>query len=109
MLSFSFWHCLFIGLNILADAMGLGKTVMTISLILANPDKVGYEVKGDKNEIALNPCMKSVIKSNQDLNENERKLELRKSTNDLHKGGGTLIVCPTTLLRQWKLLYLLPL
>ena len=109
MFSFSFWHCLFIGLNILADAMGLGKTVMTISLILANPDKVGYEVKGDKNEIALDPCMMSIIKSNQDLNENERKLELRKSTNDLHKGGGTLIVCPTTLLRQWKLLYFLPL
>ena len=53
--------------------------------------------------------MMSVIKSNKDLNENERKLELRKSTNDLHKGGETLIVCPTTLLRQWKLLYLLPL
>ena len=89
--------------------MGLGKTVMTISLILANPDKAGYEVKSDKNEISPDPCMMSVIKSNKDLNENERKLELIKSTNDLHKGGGTLIVCPTTLLRQWKLLYLLPL
>ena len=43
--------------------MGLGKTVMTISLILVNPDKAGYEVKGDKNEIALDPCMMSVIKS----------------------------------------------
>ena len=64
MLSFSFWNCLFIGLNILADAMGLGKTVMTISLILANPDKGGYEVNGGKNELSLDPCMKSIIKSN---------------------------------------------
>jgi DNA repair protein RAD5 len=94
-------------LKILADAMGLGKTVMTISLILANPGKGGYEVKGDKDELALDPCMKSVIKSNQELNENERKLDIQKSTNALHKGGGTLIVCPMTLLGQWKVLHFL--
>ena len=78
--------------------MGLGKIVMKIPLILANPDKRGYEVKGYKNEPSLDPYMKSVIKSSQELNENKRKLEIRKSTNTLHKGRGTLIVCSMTLL-----------
>ncbi|KAK1315466.1 hypothetical protein QJS10_CPA06g00275 [Acorus calamus] len=64
--------------GILADAMGLGKTVMTIALILGqlgrgNPDDQGREkmARSQRNNL-------SIIK------------------------GGTLIVCPMALLGQWK-------
>ncbi|KAL2325883.1 hypothetical protein Fmac_024941 [Flemingia macrophylla] len=71
--------------GILADAMGLGKTVMTIALILSYPGRGNSEnknaEKGDDNIIAKN----------------------RKNANNLHKvEGGTLIVCPMALLSQWK-------
>ncbi|PWA70104.1 DNA/RNA helicase protein [Artemisia annua] len=63
-------------LEILADAMGLGKTVMTISLILARPGKGTAEIEnGNENES---------IKASQ------------------RPRGGTLIVCPMALLSQWK-------
>ncbi|XP_019181191.1 PREDICTED: putative SWI/SNF-related matrix-associated actin-dependent regulator of chromatin subfamily A member 3-like 3 isoform X2 [Ipomoea nil] len=58
--------------GILADAMGLGKTVMTIALILARPGKG--------------------IPDNQEL-EHSRNRRIK---------GGTLIVCPMALLGQWK-------
>ncbi|XVF62919.1 hypothetical protein PTKIN_Ptkin09bG0047400 [Pterospermum kingtungense] len=67
--------------GILADAMGLGKTVMTIALILSrlgrgNPD----------NE-----------------KPDSRKADDRRSTNKARRvKGGTLIVCPMALLSQWK-------
>ncbi|KAJ3679932.1 hypothetical protein LUZ60_016210 [Juncus effusus] len=59
--------------GILADAMGLGKTVMTISLILSNP-------RGEN-------CVEF-------QNEMDSSRSLTK--------GGTLIVCPMALLGQWK-------
>ncbi|KAH1190232.1 DNA repair protein RAD5B [Glycine max] len=72
-------------LIILADAMGLGKTVMTIALILSNPGRGNSEnndvENGDDNFIT----------------------NKRKNANTLHKfEGGTLIVCPMALLSQWK-------
>nr|KYP61038.1 Putative SWI/SNF-related matrix-associated actin-dependent regulator of chromatin subfamily A member 3-like 3 [Cajanus cajan] len=71
--------------GILADAMGLGKTVMTIALILSNPGRGNSENKdvenGDDNIIAKKGM----------------------NGNTLHKvEGGTLIVCPMALLSQWK-------
>ncbi|KAK4482804.1 hypothetical protein RD792_009974 [Penstemon davidsonii] len=59
--------------GILADAMGLGKTVMAIALILARRGK-GYP----ENERVV-------------MEEEDRKVK-----------GGTLIVCPMALLGQWK-------
>ncbi|XP_008438555.2 DNA repair protein RAD5B [Cucumis melo] len=69
--------------GILADAMGLGKTVMTIALILARmgkgcPDNQKSTV--NKNVITEKKSQKSRTKAR----------------------GGTLIVCPMALLGQWK-------
>ncbi|KAJ4828299.1 DNA repair protein rad5b [Turnera subulata] len=65
--------------GILADAMGLGKTVMTISLILARPSKAGSD-RQESTEGKKGSQTKSICKAK----------------------GGTLIVCPMALLSQWK-------
>lgn len=62
-------------MQILADAMGLGKTVMTIALILA---RKGRGIQEDQ-AIA------------EDITNRRRKQK-----------GGTLIICPMALLSQWK-------
>ncbi|XP_050891264.1 DNA repair protein RAD5B isoform X2 [Lathyrus oleraceus] len=68
--------------GILADAMGLGKTVMTIALILSNPGRVKSE---DSNAESLYDNIFSTK---------------RRNINNVE--GGTLIVCPMALLGQWK-------
>ncbi|KAG1330981.1 DNA repair protein RAD5A [Cocos nucifera] len=91
--------------GILADAMGLGKTIMTIALLLA------YSNQG---------CSPTSPASQASLEDNERSHMSDQSPNDLKKltgisgfskllrpkatlvGGGSLIVCPMTLLGQWK-------
>ncbi|TKY53702.1 SWI/SNF-related matrix-associated actin-dependent regulator [Spatholobus suberectus] len=71
--------------GILADAMGLGKTVMTIALILSNPGR------GNSENIDVENGDDNIITNK------------RKNANTLHKvEGGTLIVCPMALLGQWK-------
>ncbi|XP_017412646.2 DNA repair protein RAD5B isoform X3 [Vigna angularis] len=71
--------------GILADAMGLGKTVMTIALILSNPGRGNSENK-------------DAINGHDDIIANKRK-----NAYAMHKvEGGTLIVCPMALLGQWK-------
>jgi DNA repair protein RAD5 len=61
--------------------MGLGKTVMTIALILARPGKGSSDCKERVNRI-----------------EDPR-------TNTMPKAkGGTLIICPMALLGQWKVI-----
>ncbi|KAK8468266.1 hypothetical protein PHAVU_007G272200 [Phaseolus vulgaris] len=67
--------------GILADAMGLGKTVMTIALILSNPGKGNSENK-------------DAVNGYDDLIANKRNMSKVE--------GGTLIVCPMALLGQWK-------
>ncbi|KAL6653040.1 hypothetical protein ACP70R_011965 [Stipagrostis hirtigluma subsp. patula] len=69
--------------GILADAMGLGKTVMTIALILSDPrgehsNYVERDTRGLKDRAARSGTSRSSIR------------------------GGTLIVCPMSLLGQWK-------
>ncbi|XP_044482430.1 DNA repair protein RAD5A isoform X2 [Mangifera indica] len=69
--------------GILADAMGLGKTIMTLALILTQAER-------DKS---------------MNLPKKEPKIsvldKLVKKNNTLPRGG-TLIICPMTLLGQWK-------
>ncbi|XP_058071405.1 DNA repair protein RAD5B-like [Magnolia sinica] len=76
---------------ILADAMGLGKTVMTTALILG---KLVRESPDDQQ----------VEEKNQDFDnkktKNGQKDPQTKSLPTVK--GGTLVVCPMALLGQWK-------
>ncbi|KAI3469725.1 hypothetical protein Pfo_026388 [Paulownia fortunei] len=74
--------------GILADAMGLGKTVMTIALILT---RRGRGVQEDQQVVIEGAAKTEHIKNSQWTTEALRKPK-----------GGTLIVCPMALLSQWK-------
>ncbi|PIA54804.1 hypothetical protein AQUCO_00900998v1 [Aquilegia coerulea] len=92
--------------GILADAMGLGKTIMTISVLLSHTGRGGSSVSHD---IILVPGetaeMNSVTELSPTLSKKTTKFsgfdKLLNPTNSLI-GGGNLIVCPMTLLGQWK-------
>ncbi|KAG2265037.1 hypothetical protein Bca52824_072116 [Brassica carinata] len=74
--------------GILADAMGLGKTVMTIALILARPGRGNPEIEDD---LAA------------DVNgDTPKRKKSHKALTCVKAKGGTLIVCPMALLSQWK-------
>ncbi|CAO2842686.1 unnamed protein product [Amaranthus hypochondriacus] len=80
--------------GILADDQGLGKTVSTIALILTERPMAAQTVKGkDQGEpVTL------------DLDEDDDKQMGNKVASSSVKGrpsGGTLVVCPTSVLRQW--------
>jgi DNA repair protein RAD5 len=72
-----------LSLQILADAMGLGKTVMTIALILSDS-------RGDASSY--------IERDTRGL----RDCATRARTSRFSVRGGTLIVCPMALLGQWK-------
>ncbi|XP_010243457.1 PREDICTED: putative SWI/SNF-related matrix-associated actin-dependent regulator of chromatin subfamily A member 3-like 2 isoform X2 [Nelumbo nucifera] len=92
--------------GILADAMGLGKTIMTIALLLADLDRRGslssrltshasdgnLEVHGILDESPDPPRKITKLSGFDKLMRNRTSLI----------GGGNLIVCPMTLLGQWK-------
>lgn len=97
-------------LQILADAMGLGKTVMTISLMLAHSWKAAstgnlcptYE--GDKLiSSSLDEFTSPSVKATKFPGFEKKLLEQKSAL----ENGGNLIVCPMTLLGQWKVLYTL--
>ncbi|KAJ7979907.1 DNA/RNA helicase protein [Quillaja saponaria] len=73
---------------ILADAMGLGKTVMTIALILARPGR--GSVDDQEIDSADNTGISKKRKKDAPIN-----IPFKAK-------GGTLIVCPMALLSQWK-------
>jgi SNF2 family DNA or RNA helicase len=93
---------MFLSLSDLADAMGLRKTVMTISLILANPGrgrmdlpKAAIPSQEDPNSLSgLQLCL-------QEESTNQIK-DSKRSRSSAQHGGGTHIVCPMSLLGQWK-------
>ncbi|KAG8370367.1 hypothetical protein BUALT_Bualt14G0109700 [Buddleja alternifolia] len=74
--------------GILADAMGLGKTVMTIALILARKGRGSLD---DQQVVIESQASTENVKNRQRTSETLRKPR-----------GGTLIVCPMALLGQWK-------
>ncbi|OVA13931.1 SNF2-related [Macleaya cordata] len=73
--------------GILADAMGLGKIVMAIALILARP---GRGIPDNQEIIKYDP------------EQVKRKYRNSQATYSSRVKGGTLIVCPMALLGQWK-------
>ncbi|XP_027340515.1 DNA repair protein RAD5A isoform X1 [Abrus precatorius] len=92
--------------GILADAMGLGKTIMTISLLLAHSGKGG--------SLGNQPITQSSIEGGEfsDTVHNFSSIPKKatkfagfdkptKQKNSL-TSGGNLIICPMTLLGQWK-------
>lgn len=92
--------------GILADAMGLGKTIMTISLLLAHSERGG----SSSSQYMSHPSsedseLSGVLDHSQDPPKKTTKIsgfdKLMKQKNILINGGN-LIVCPMTLLGQWK-------
>lgn len=92
--------------GILADAMGLGKTVMTISLLLSNSERVGSPCSqlmnvssGESTELSkamgASPDPPKKAAKFQGIDKQIRQ-------ENILMDGGSLIVCPMTLLSQWK-------
>ncbi|KAI3716560.1 hypothetical protein L1987_67522 [Smallanthus sonchifolius] len=83
--------------GILADAMGLGKTIMTISLLLAHTER-GGSLDSEINEVGNGSDQSSSPKKVTKFSGFDK---LRKQK-QLLIGGGNLIICPMTLIGQWK-------
>ncbi|KAK1435105.1 hypothetical protein QVD17_00865 [Tagetes erecta] len=84
--------------GILADAMGLGKTIMTISLLLAHTER-GGSLDSENNEVGNGSDQSS--SSSKKVTKFSGFDKLRKQK-QLLIGGGNLIICPMTLIGQWK-------
>ncbi|KAH8343887.1 hypothetical protein KR084_001263, partial [Drosophila pseudotakahashii] len=80
--------------GILADDMGLGKTLTMISSVLACKNRQERSEGEDRS---------SDSDSEDDKNKNRKSTGgwNSKGRKDTHKGG-TLVVCPASLLRQWE-------
>ncbi|XP_015873517.3 DNA repair protein RAD5A isoform X1 [Ziziphus jujuba] len=91
--------------GILADAMGLGKTIMTISLLLAHSERVGSSVSLPTSQSSSEGSeVNNVLDNSANL---PRKVTKFSDFDKLKKknmliDGGNLIICPMTLLNQWK-------
>ncbi|XP_020527312.1 putative SWI/SNF-related matrix-associated actin-dependent regulator of chromatin subfamily A member 3-like 2 isoform X1 [Amborella trichopoda] len=92
--------------GILADAMGLGKTIMTIALLLSHSDKGGSGSGPVSQHSSYTGEVSSIIDHSPDMSEDpiissgfSKLVKLGKIS---HVSGGNLIVCPMTLLGQWK-------
>lgn len=93
-------------LKILADSMGLGKTIMTLALLLTYSRRGGssgsestYQHPSESAEVSNVP-EQSTCQSK----EATKFLGFNKSVaqRNLLVNGGSLIVCPLTLIGQWK-------
>ncbi|EEF34931.1 DNA repair helicase rad5,16, putative [Ricinus communis] len=92
--------------GILADSMGLGKTIMTISLLLAHSERGGT---------SSTQFMSQLSTENSDVNDTSDQLPNPPKNTKRFSGfdklmkqkkilvnGGNLLICPMTLLGQWK-------
>lgn len=92
--------------GILADSMGLGKTIMTISLLLTHSERDGSLSSASTNQSPNDNCEASLNSDKSPIPQKKpskfsgfEKLMKKKA---LLVGGGNLIVCPMTLIGQWK-------
>lgn len=92
--------------KILADAMGLGKTIMTIALLLVHSERSGSSGNQRTSQFSSEGIEVNSIE------DNSSNLQLKVKTfpgfdnmmkqKNVLVDGGSLIVCPMTLLGQWK-------
>ncbi|KAL3718231.1 hypothetical protein ACJRO7_003375 [Eucalyptus globulus] len=90
--------------GILADAMGLGKTIMTIALLLTHKER-GESLGSPNITQPLNEGSEIANTLEQSPNSSKREnkfLGFKRLMKQRMLNGGCLIVCPMTLLGQWK-------
>lgn len=96
-------------MKILADAMGLGKTIMTISLLLAHSGRGGGSLGSQPMAQSFRegsgvsdgdtvPNLSNIPKKATKFTGFDKLLK----QNTALTSGGNLIICPMTLLGQWK-------
>ncbi|XP_021767366.1 DNA repair protein RAD5A-like [Chenopodium quinoa] len=91
--------------GILADAMGLGKTVMTISLLLSSSERVGSPSSQSSLSSGESTELIKATDASPDPTKKVAKfqsIEKQMRNENVLMDGGSLIVCPMTLLSQWK-------
>ncbi|MED6180629.1 DNA repair protein rad5a [Stylosanthes scabra] len=94
--------------GILADSMGLGKTIMTISLLLAHSGRggsLGSQPLAQTEQYTEGGEVSDTVENFSNIPKKATKFagfdKLMKKKNAL-TSGGNLIICPMTLLGQWK-------
>lgn len=90
--------------------MGLGKTIMTIALLLAHSDKGGLPSNQCMTQPSCESCEVSGL-SGESPNLPKKATNFSGFDNFVKqkktlKNGVNLIICPMTLLGQWKVLIL---
>ncbi|KAL7518437.1 hypothetical protein ACHAWX_003261 [Stephanocyclus meneghinianus] len=95
--------------GILADEMGMGKTIQTIATILDNRPKLQHCKPGTKHPLSDDLKERQVEdelweKGRKDLHFEWDILKVMKKIRSRDGGGrgGTLVVCPVIALTQWK-------
>lgn len=92
-------------MQILADSMGLGKTIMTISLLLSHSERGGSST-ASTSQSSNDNCESSFCSEKSPIPPKKKPKftgfeKLMKQKEPLF-GGGNLIICPMTLISQWK-------
>ncbi|KAK4441254.1 DNA repair protein A [Sesamum alatum] len=92
--------------GILADSMGLGKTIMTISLLLTHSERGGSLSGASASQSSNDNCKASFSSDKSPIPPKKAPkfagFERLVKQKALLVGGGNLIVCPMTLIGQWK-------